>query len=253
MTQVQPRVSRLRRGCGYRREGKAYITSATSPWGMPIEHFLVCPPFVVYEDQFGIAPQGISVVDAAWRGQPGVYDAFDWVGMEHYPWVPDFVEEARNFGTSRLPQPNFPFHMLTEDSRHFFLHSRAAIVDPTLPFDNRLDLRPCPKDHAHHNEQPQQIYEMCLALLWENCGNCKDPNKRVYDVDLKCGYEGGLKVSYEAGAAPKEWGLEWQLAVFMWLPITAIEVIYSPMGEHETVMDLLDKLGTTKPYYVVED
>lgn len=253
MTNQIAKVTRLQRACGYRREGKPYITTGTEPYGMPVEYFLLCPPFVVYEDQFGIAPQGISVVEASWRGAAGIYDAWDWVGMEYYPWVPDFVEEARLHGTSRLPQPNFPFHLLSDESRHFFLHSKASIVNPTLPHDNRLFLRQCPKEIEAHAEQPQQVYDMCTALLWETCGTNTNEEKRVYDVTLKCGFEGLMRVKYEAGAAPKQWKLEWQLAVFMWLPITSIEVIYSPDGAHEKALNLLEELGTSKPYYVVED
>lgn len=244
----------LRRACGFRKAGGTYVTTKTSAWGAPIENFLVDPPYPIFLDQFpSLSAQGLNLIEATWRGQPGVYDIFDWVGTEYYPYVPDFVEEARLFGTSRMAQPNLPFGMITKNSWHFFMHSRASVVDPTKPYDNYLGIAGCPKDIPIHVEQPQQVYEMCTGLLWEMVGNCKDPDKRVTTITMPCSVN-SQTFQYSGALAPRAWDVEWQLAIFMRLKPTAIEVVEDKVtNRHERALKLLEQLGGGIPYYKVEE
>lgn len=254
MTQTTQQAQlHLRRHCGFRVPGGTYLTSETSEYGLPVDHFLICPPVSFSENELDLSAQGLKLIPADWRGEPEVYDVFDVVGERFYPTVPHFVEEAAHFGTSRRAQPTFQFGLLTDKSRHFFLHKKAVIVDPTKPFDNRLGIRRCPQEHEVHDEQPQQLYQMCLALLWETVISCTDTEKRVFRATLDCGYD-DRKPKLDFGAAPKEWNLEWEMGLFMWQPISAIEVIQDPINDaHAQAMRYLDELGGDVPYYLVEE
>ena len=80
----------MKRQCGYRKKGGAYLTVPTSGDGAPIEYFLVDPPQPVDLETLGIVPRGVHLIE-----KEGVWHVFDVVGQDSYPNVADLVEEAR--------------------------------------------------------------------------------------------------------------------------------------------------------------
>jgi intein/homing endonuclease len=95
-----PKADPVPRGCGEREPGGIYAECGLSPRGRPLEEFLIDPPLPV--------PEGLDLVNKPmlWQrtlasgepaldkdGQP-IYDLLILVGQEHYPYVPDFLEEC---------------------------------------------------------------------------------------------------------------------------------------------------------------
>jgi hypothetical protein len=99
---------------------------ATSPFGMPLEHFLIDPPSSIVPQQLGLTPVGVrGVVDT-----DGIYQVLDWVGSDSYPKVSDFIDEAKVSGVSRRCEgPGVDYSMITPESRLLLVHSRAAITN----------------------------------------------------------------------------------------------------------------------------
>ena len=127
----------IKRGCGDRRiAGGAYIEVPTGDDGMPIEFFLVDEPVRIHAIQSGrgfkyfissdngpveMTPRGIRLVTIN-----KITHIFDWVGKQHYPYVWDFIEEARRHGVSRRVEiPNYS--SITSDSRLILIHPGAWV------------------------------------------------------------------------------------------------------------------------------
>lgn len=112
------------RGCGSRQQGGVYLCVESSFFGFSIEHFLVDPP-TPWEGGQLRAPMLVV-------GQDDVKHVVLGVGKEFYPYVPDFVEEARVLGVSKRIPYNFDWSQLTPGrSKLLLAHSRAI---PTFPF-----------------------------------------------------------------------------------------------------------------------
>lgn len=168
------------RGCGTRIAGAAYLEVATSPFGQPVEYFLVDPPVRVDTAAMGLSPVGLKIFERP--RCPGVYDVYDWVGSEHYPNVADFVEEARRFGISRRIAHTAQFEQLGPDSRLILIHSRAWLRDANAYLTERR--RPCPKglpEHALDAQWPP----MCAALWWEDIEGGYQPEDVDLDIDYR--------------------------------------------------------------------
>lgn len=87
----------LIRGCGRRKPGGIYLETELSPFGKPIEDFLVDPPIPVDGDGWEfLTPIGQHLVQ-----KENIWHIADWVGSEYYPNVLDFVLETEQFGLSR--------------------------------------------------------------------------------------------------------------------------------------------------------
>lgn len=125
------------RGCGKKRvAGGTYIEVELSDQGLPIECFLVDEPLPLWAIESGgvtkyfvnsdngpveIKARGVNLVQIK-----GVTHVFDWVGKQFYPYVWDFIEEARRYGVSRrCEMPDYS--MITGDSRLILVHPGAWI------------------------------------------------------------------------------------------------------------------------------
>jgi hypothetical protein len=126
-----PKADPVPRGCGDREPGGAYIESGLSPWGRPLEAFLIDPPLPM--------PDGLDLVNkpTLWQrtlsggeiardadGVP-IYDVLIWVGCAYYPYCPDFVEEVRRYGASRKLNPNLDLSLLSQASHMLLAHPRV--------------------------------------------------------------------------------------------------------------------------------
>jgi hypothetical protein len=123
------------RGCGEREEGGVYAESGLSDRGKPIEHFLFDPPLplpegidLVNKPQLWqrVDPESGELAQDTLTGKP-IYDLLIWIGAEHYPYAPDYIEETRRLGASRRLNPNLDLTVLTRQSRMLLAHPRAIL------------------------------------------------------------------------------------------------------------------------------
>lgn len=140
-------MTNLIRGCGKRVKGGLYACCGTSPFGEPIENFLIDPP-----QPYKGEPMRAPIV----QEKDGVKDLIFWVGQEFYPYCPDYIEETRLFGASkRIPITMDLSGIVPFKSRMFLIHPRA-IADTIAPAED------CPKNNPQH----QKGDEFCIKALY---------------------------------------------------------------------------------------
>ena len=251
-------LSSIKRGCGYRLAGGIYATLETRniAYGtnVPIDQFLQCPPMALDPNSIGLAAQGILIKEGTSYGRPGVYDIFDWIGESHYPYIPDFVEEGRNYGFSRRIPKSAQIDLLTTDSLHIMGHPKAIIMNYKEFYDHRIELQNCPKGHEIHNNNVAE--ESCLGLLWETFEGDISTTGRGSQFQREFPPLGAgdniPQISYKAAYAITD--PIWQFGLFMTMPITAFEVVEDLFSDADQIaMELLEKSGTDIPYYLVKN
>jgi len=235
-------IGGVKRGCGLRKGGGAYMECGTSPFGRPVEYFLLCPPRMVNPKEFGLTARGVQLVE-----YDGLWHVMDWVGAEHYPHVADFVEEVRRYGASRRLQKDLDFSKLTDGSRMILLHPQAWIDEPRPFHMNRLRGHAlnqkwdyCPKDLAHDPE------ETCAGLWWE------DVSRTAHNKGERIGKREMPSFDYWAAIPPKgQEKAKHTLAMFAMFPITRLAIIRAKDGSHEEAYDHASK--SSLPCEVVEE
>jgi hypothetical protein len=93
-----PKAEPVERGCGEREQGGVYAECGLSPYGSPLEHFLIDPPQPL--------PEGLDIINKPqlWEDPAtGITHLLIWIGGEHYEWCSDYIEETRL--TTHQPQP----------------------------------------------------------------------------------------------------------------------------------------------------
>jgi hypothetical protein len=231
-----------------------YVVSGDEQPDTPanLDWMLLCPPWIPWEKspaEIGLAAQGMLVMERWENGQAsGIWDIWDWVGEKNYPYFPIFFEEARWQGTSRKIPPSAPIKLLTQQSRHLFVHPKA-ILDLESMFtivQTHLGLKSCPMAIEYH-DRPQLetgIYDWCTTYLWETVGQVGTEKE---DRNTLCALANQL--SFKAAKMP--YGIKpiWSPAVLAWAPIDRLEVIEDDIdGKHNDVLRLLDQGGCNIPY-----
>lgn len=170
----------VERGCGEREPGGVYAESGLSRQGRPLETFLLDPPLPI--------PDGLDLVNKPqlWQrtlptGEPAldeqgepIVDLLIWVGAEHYPYCPDFIEEVRLHGASRRLNPNLDLSRLSRASRMILAHPRAL----NTRWQEQRPPQECGKRIAGHADRQAAATEAretiaairtgpCLFKLWE--------------------------------------------------------------------------------------
>ena len=198
------------RACGRRAAGGVYAETRLGEEGLPLEHFMLCPPTPVDLAQWGLAAVGVQLI-----AFQGVWHVFDVVGQAFYPHVADFVEETRRKGASRRLPRTLNFGKLTADSRLVLIHARTVIENfveyPQPP------VLACPKDlHLVDLREP------CTGLWWHD----------IPESDLEHWAGGSLYyrtlpggVSYTAYPRDPDCMPAYQHGIFMSLSITNLAVI----------------------------
>ncbi len=127
------------RGCGSRVEDGLYVCVPMSPFGKPIDYFLIDPaiPFVMPSDVNFRAPY-------LHKDPQGVNHLVLGVGNSFYPFVSDFVEEARVMGISKRLSRNFDYRSLDPQRSNLILIHKRAIPDFSYHI-NREDYYNCPR------------------------------------------------------------------------------------------------------------
>jgi hypothetical protein len=179
------------RGCGDREEGGVYAECGPSPYGSPLEYFLLDPPLPL--------PDGLDLVNKPqlWQradpvsGKPvldaetnePVYDLLIWIGAEHYPEAVDYIEETRRLGASRRLNPNMDLSKLTRRSRMLLAHPRAIIASwrdllvpqfckKHLPYHDQIFYEHLYRDQLEPGEGLDVTHDderagPCIFKLWE--------------------------------------------------------------------------------------
>lgn len=193
-----------RRLCGSgRKAGELYLECGLTRGGDALENMLMDPPMPIERETFSVSPIGVNV----FQDHEGVTHVLDWVGESHYPEVADFIEEARLKGVSRKVSHTAPIQGLTVESRLYLCHPRARVSNAASLTTPPGFTCPCRKGHT--------AQEGCLGLAWHAEPNAGDARRTLGDD------------SYSVKPALLE-KPEFELAVFMVVPITSLTVIVSP-------------------------
>jgi len=138
----------VRRGCGERVQNGLYACVDSSPNGLPIEYFLIDPPIVWR----GACPLRSPMLV---QDRTGIYHVVLGIGKKWYPFVSDYVEEARVMGISKRFPRNFdPSPLTPGKSKLILMHPRGV---PQFSFKLRRCI--CPKGNGKPHD--------CIGALWD--------------------------------------------------------------------------------------
>ena len=211
----------VRRGCGERKQGGIYGECGLSPFGRPLEDFLMDPPVAVDTEALGLSPIGVTLLP---DGSTGATHILDWVGEDFYPNVTDMLEEIRRFGLSRRLPRTLDFARLDARSRMLLVHRRALLLDPAPYVADQTRL--CPKGLPDHAPSAQPAPH-CAALWWEDVqggeavAGSNDP--RLLRRSLP-------SFRYDARRAPDGAAGRTTPAIFASFPLSRLVVIDDPEG-----------------------
>jgi hypothetical protein len=188
----------MNRGCGKRKPGGVYICTKLSPYGVPLEEFIIDPPELYEGEKFRVP----IILE-----RNGTNHLLFWVGKEFYPFPSDFIEEVRRFGASKRVPVEFPIQKLSVGSLMFFVHALAIIknhdVLPPPPL--------CPKRLKNHLNN--EMY--CLGHSYQVAPANNEGRRRVGDT------------VYDVKPVASDTPLEFTPGIFLRLPITDIDhVVY---------------------------
>jgi hypothetical protein len=245
----------MERGCGFRVAGAIYIEVPTSPYGLPIEHFIIDPPVPIDPVGHRVTAHGVFIKERP--DGSGVHDVWDWVGSSHYPNVADVIEEARRLGVSRRAE-GIDYALLSADSRLFLLHERAILTDPATyrqviheeviaagvpdeacPF--------CPKQIATHEAAVMDAGgapndAMCAGLWWHDVTGGEVIAQTIARPRHSSRRIGG--VTYRAHHRPADIAPDYTVGLFASFPVMQITVVHDAAGgKHETALTKVQAAG----------
>ena len=169
------------RGCGERKAGDLYLCVGQSEGGKPIEHFMLDPPIPWHKGHF----QGCELFTRS----DGIVDIIMWVGAEHYPFIPDFIEEARHHGISKKIPRSGDYSMLTP------FKSTLMLVHPRCIHNVQYNLKSTGGTIVPHISRPAEDFVpsqecdhhpvrdgiQCVFSNWDIAGHFDMEKHRVYD------------------------------------------------------------------------
>ncbi len=237
------------RGCGKARKvGGIYAVCDFSNHGLPLSSFMICPPVKINPGEIGLSSIGIALLPRDSEDRV-IWDMWDIVGKEHYPYFPDFVEEAIHLGTfSRRVPRSTDFTKLTRASRHMLVFPRGTIVNGQEHYKyasqietwNKLQL--CPHDIDGHQDGSDDV---CTGMLWQSFPH-GEHTQIIFQRNARREIPSGT--DYKMFIEPDGANTEFDYALTLWLPITRFEVIDDPYdGTDEQAIDTIKSSGTNIP------
>ena len=214
----EPTAVTNQRACGKRLAAGVYAETRLSPFGEPVETFILCPPKPIDIAAWGLAPRGAKLVEIEGVWHPPLHrgwHVFDIVSKTDYQ-VADYIEETRCKGASRRLSSKLDFSKLSEASRLVLIHERA-IIENTTAYPQPPAVC-CPRDI--HQEQ---LDEMCAGLWWHDFR----PDELQSDTDGLLRHIRTIPGGVSYIAHPRPEGVEpiYHHGIFMSLPITNLAVI----------------------------
>lgn len=241
------------RGCGTRKPGGAYLVTNIGTEGIPIDLFLLDPPWIPMDDEGNPKyPPKIGMDIIEFNNSSVV---LDWIGEEYYSYFPDFWEEVRRYGLSRRVAKTTDFSKLSQGTSIIGFHNKGIPKIDDISYNNLMtgmyemntgmDGCPFDKDILEHK---------CVSALWQLVDEVTS-NYRLHPVKLPRKAEHPQSYYY-AASIPADWvpNIEWIPAGMYQLPLHKIEVIADTIGgEHELTYDIIKSSGTTLPVEVVDE
>jgi hypothetical protein len=224
-----------------RIKGGIYAELPLSPFGTPVEAFLIEPPGEV-PDSLGLTPLGVKLIEIG-----GTWHVIDWVGSQHYPYVADFVQEVKALGLSRRLPKTLEFEKLTPASRIILVHSNAIMDGWEEVWERDTEDWTCPKDRlrANPDDHPEG---QCIASWWHD----------IKAEDLGPGPEPSGAARTPAGDTPpyaawprlEEAGPR-RPGIFGMFPLPQITVIHDP--DDNTHVDAAAVAGNASLPVIIEE
>ena len=230
------------RGCGERQAG-VYAECGVGPHGHPLERFLLDPPVPVpleldLVNKAQLWPRSLANGELARDGEGNpIYDLLIYIGAEHYPYAPDYLEETRRYGVSRRLNPNLDLSLLTILSRMLLAHPKAIPLnwrELCPPKECRKHLsRHDQRSYARRGSDPAQDADRpgpCLYKLWELLP--RELALAVVDLDGEQPLCVRVLPSTRYEYCPTGEQVEsWQCAFILNVPITGIALVQDAEGQ----------------------
>lgn len=250
------RAISVERCCGFRTEGDVYVECGLSPFGRPIEYFLMDPPV-----RYQLPVQYVGVRPFQ-RKDPEtgemVVHLLDHVGRDNYR-VADMVEEIRRYGLSRkIPKTQDMSVFIPGKSKIFLSHSEAMVLNldkyRTQILPNNLEwfcCSPYENIYAEHTDKkafPKFPDDCCSGFWWYDVppGKYSKLSFLINNKDILKVFPNPVVVDmptfhYIANERPADFEPEYQEAIFAAFPITAIAVIAARDNSHKGTLDRIQK------------
>jgi hypothetical protein len=253
------------RGCGYRTQGGLYLEVPLSPFGRPVEDFLICEPI---QPTFDLPVQGQLPF---WKRD--TLHLLDWIGQCFYPNVADWIEETRVLGVSSKVSIQLAdrtagnetdlsvLEALTPDSRLYFAHPRAYLHNiqayiRALTFTD--EPWKCPKRVTMHPLYDEKLDHTpcCVGVYWWDLDR-GDPEPvpagiNIPEADHLVRRTLPCRASYLGHRTPEDITPEYSPGIFAKFPMIQLAVVRGDHGEHESVLDRLSRLHLTLPVLEVD-
>lgn len=216
------------RGCGERAQNGLYLCVGVSPFGKPIEYFLVDPALAWKGSQLR-APMLIE-------DSKSINHLVMWIGKTYYPFVPDFVEETRLVGVSKRVPRNFDVSVLVPGK------SRLLLVHPNaIPrFDYRLVTYPkfCPTNLENEHECIGDLWSLStLHSVGEVHKLTEISDGRIRVSTPSCQYSALKPLSWDGD------GEQYSSGIIMMFPTFHFEYVNNQRKVPKTVKERIQKAG----------
>ena len=179
------RVKHVQRECGWRIYGGVYLEVGFTHDGAPFDSFLRCPAISLPGawDAKALANK-TQLLERPGTGPdfgcPVIYDIVRWIGAENYPYLDDFVQEARYAGISLKIPRNLDFSKITSQSRLMLVHPKAICV-PWWRYPHDYTCRWQRAGHEEGTDGPC-IYMLRHLILPQH--GTFDPDQEAWPTDL---------------------------------------------------------------------
>jgi len=241
----QKQIKPLERGCGTRKQGKAYLVSDVKKYleQYPFSYFLFDPPIVINPADWGLTPISMSYIF-----NDGYWHIVDWIGND-YPNASDILEEAFVHGGSALTPLKQDFQKLTPGySRRLLVHPKGSVSNPEIIKENRIHLNRIshcflqPDDYRYALHESKTDPSYCASLHWQH----------VIDKNIKERKQFTRKIgdtTYPAISISPYWKLDYEVAIIGWLPIDEIHLVESEdKTELDKAIDFLQEFSNLPIY-----
>lgn len=204
----------LARGCGQPKKGGLYLSIGIGTQGIPLSSFFI-DPTVPVPNELNLPSLGMIASASGAENLDGkqIYHVFDHIGEDGYPNVWDFIMEINGMGFHRKISRTFPFHLITQETMYFAVHTKAGITKPQIYRDNYLQSPSFPRTCTKkHKDGETCLYWLSNDVVGGVPASFENTNGR--DVLVTCG-----STQYYGFKAPEGANPSYIRSIFLALPI----------------------------------